>query len=613
MIQGSANASRAGWISRAFLAAVVAAAAIPLIGEYPALVGTLAVVFGLVALGFVVLTGWAGQLSIGQVVPYGLGGYAAAWLGDQVGIPMALAIPLAAVVVIPASALVGLAAERLRGLDLAIGTFALALACQFLVFGSLGRALVDDTSGTASVVQVVRPSLFSLDLDSNRSFYLYALVLGALAYAAVAWLGRIATGRELLALGDDPTRAAVAGVPVNRLRMYAFVVAGMLASLAGGILAAAREAVTPETFTAFESLNLLAIAVVGGLSTVRGAVIAGAFGAVLPELARVDPFRFLQGRLTLVYGLALVLVLLARRGGLAALIGLDKRPEPDLAGGEDLAPAAAPTERGSLLRIEALRVDYGGTRAVDDITLRVAPGEFVALVGPNGAGKSSVFDVVGGLLQPTGGRVYFDGTDITDHSPERRAALGLGRTFQAARVFQSLSVGENLLVAAHLSGRDVAHAVAGKLLDQLDLRDVETELPGSLPFGSLRLLEVGLALAGRPGLLLLDEPAAGLDGTDLDRLAELLEDLGRGGVSVLLVDHDLAFVGRVAQRVVVMDQGRIIADDTPRKVASDRGVQEAFLGTTARELAPTRKRSIRGRTKRPAKRSRRKELTRASR
>lgn len=595
---------------RGFIVAVLAIGALGFVGEYPALVGTLAVVFGLVALGYVVLTGWTGELSLGQVVPYGLGGYATAVLADEAGIPMALAIPLAALAVVPAAAIIGAAAQRLRGLDLAIGTFALALVCQFLVFGSLGRALVDDTSGSASVVQITRPNLWSLELDGNRSFYMYALVLGAAAYGCVAAFGRSRTGRELRAVGDDPTRAAVTGIPVTRLRVLAFVVAGALAALAGSLLVAAREAVTPETFTAFESLNLLALAVVGGLASLRGAIIGGTFGALLPELARVDPFRFLQGRLTLVYGIALVTVLLTRRGGLAALLRLDRRREPNLSGS---VPAQSPADvgrDGSLLRIESLSVDYGTTRAVDDVSLRLGHGDAVALVGPNGAGKSTVIDVVSGLLAPTTGHIYFDRTDVTRHRPDQRAALGLGRTFQAARVFASLSVAENLLAAAHRAGHEAAPAVAGELLDRLALRDVERRLPSELPFGSLRLLEVGLALAGRPRLLLLDEPAAGLDAADLDRLASLLETIREhDDTAVLLVDHDLSFVGRVADRVVVLDQGRVIADGTPGLIARRREVIEAFLGTAARELSSGARSAGRGSRRRP----RGKELTRAAR
>ena len=261
---------------------------------------------------------------------------------------MAIAIPLAAICVVPAAAVIGWAAERLRGLDLAIGTFALALTFQFLVFGSLSRTLAPDTAGSASVVQVARPNFWSLELDSNRSFYLYALALGAIAYVLVAALGRSATGRELLAIGDDPTRASVTGIQVGRLRVLAFVVGGGLAALGGALLVSAREAVTPETFTAFESLSLLALAVVGGLASARGAIIGGAFGAVLPELARVDPFRFLQGRLTLVYGIALVVVLAAKRGGLVALIGLDRRAQPELAaGGSGVPDACTPASVGS--------------------------------------------------------------------------------------------------------------------------------------------------------------------------------------------------------------------------------------------------------------------------
>ena len=596
---------------RVFAIVGAAIAAVPLIGEYQALVGVLAVVFGLVALGYVVLTGWTGQLSLGQVVPYGLGGYAVAFLADNASIPVAIAIPLAALVVVPAAALVGWAAERLRGLDLAIGTFALALTFQFLVFGSLSRALAPETAGSGSVVQVARPSIFSLELETNRSFYLYALALGLIAYVLVAALGRSATGRELLAVGDDPVRASVTGIQVGRLRILSFVVGGALAGLGGALLVAAREAATPETFTAFESLNLLALAVVGGLASTRGAIIGGAFGAVLPELARVDPFRFLQGRLTLVYGIALVVVLVAKRGGLVALLDLDRRRQPDLAARPVPAPAVGGDGTRALLRVDELVVDYGAARAVDGVTLRVDDGESVALVGPNGAGKSSVFDVVTGLLSPTSGRVYFDGADITAHRPEQRAALGLGRTFQAARVFTSLSVGENLLAAAHHAGHADAPAIAGELLDRLALRDAATARPDELPFGSLRLLEVGLALAGRPRLLLLDEPAAGLDATDLDRLATVLDEIrAASDVSVLVVDHDLRFVGRVAQRVVVLDQGRIIADGTPRAVARDRLVREAFLGTAARELTGSRRRVSR---RTSSGRRTRKELSRAAR
>jgi branched-chain amino acid transport system ATP-binding protein len=325
--------------------------------------------------------------------------------------------------------------------------------------------------------------------------------------------------------------------------------------------------------------------------------------------------RFLQGRLTLVYGVALAVVLAVKRNGLIALVGLDRRTQPDLPGGSSPSDVHGREASGrALLRVDDLIVDYGVARAVDRVTLRIDQGESVALVGPNGAGKSSVFDVVTGLIAPTSGRVYLDGVDVTGHRPEQRASLGLGRTFQAARVFTSLTVGENLLAAAHHAGRADAPQVAGELLDRLGLRDVRTVRPDELPFGSLRLLEVGLALAGRPRVLLLDEPAAGLDTADLDRLASLLDVLRRtSDVAMLVVDHDLAFVGRVAARVVVLDQGRVIADGSPRAVSREPRVIEAFLGTAASELT-TRKQGARRPTRKPKKEpTRRKELSRAAR
>ena len=570
-------------LALASAAAVGVLAVVPLTGDYAAFVGSLAVVLGLVALGFVVLTGWGGDVSLGQVVPYGLGAYATYWMTVQGGIPVALSIVLGALLTAPLVALVGVPALRLRGLDLAVGTLALGLVFQLMVFRNLGRwlgpSVTSLTQFSSTVVRVPRPHLGPLSLTGNRSFYVAALVLGVLVLAAVVALGRSPLSRTLKAVRDDPVRAEALGVPVARYRLLAFVVAGVLTALAGGVFASLRGAVTPESFTIFESLNLLAVAAIGGLATPGGAVLAGIFGAALPELARVAGFRFLQGRLTLVYGAGLVAVLAWQPGGLAALAGWVRRRPTRLPKPGPPAPRARLREGSALLRVDDLSVAFGGVRAVDGVTLRVAEGERVAVIGPNGAGKSTLFQMVDGLLAPDAGRVFFAGSDITEWPAHRRAEAGLGRTFQTVRAFAGLTVAEHLVVAASRSSDPAA--AAADVLRRLQLEAHADDLPDALPYGTLRTLEVGMALAARPRLLLLDEPTAGMAASDADRLCDLLAELhDEQALTLLLVEHDMAVVGRLARRVVVLDRGHVIADGDPAAVASDPVVVASYLGTT---------------------------------
>jgi len=571
-----------------------ALAVVPLTGEFPALVGSLAVIFSLVALSFVILTGWTGDVSLGQVVPYGLGAYGTFVFSDRLGLPVALAVVAAALATVPLLVLIGTPALRLRGLDLAIATFALALVFQVLAFPAISRSLAGGGSGvtdfSSAAVQVARPTV----LHTNRSFYVAALLAGVLVVAAVAALGRSSFGLRLRAVRDDPVRAAAIGIGVGRHRLAAFVLSGVIAAFAGGMVGSLRQAITPATFNIFESLNFLAFAVIGGVTSPLGAILGGVVGAGLPELARVDPFRFLQGHLVLVYGAALVVLLALRPDGLAGALGWNRRspaplpepapPVPRLVGddGDRSAPA--------LLEVDEIVVRYGGVRAVDAVSFEVREGEAVALIGPNGAGKSSLFDALSGFVRPSAGAVRFQGRDVTRLRPERRAGGGLGRTFQMAHTFPDLTVAENLLTAAE-AGRVAggSPATVHWLLRRLGLAGQADTRPAELPFGALRRLEVGLALAAQPRLLLLDEPTAGMGAADADALCDLLDDLrAELGLAVLLVEHDMAVVGRLAERVLVLDQGGLLAQGSPAEIAADPAVVAAYLGSTAGVLENVR-------------------------
>lgn len=233
----------------------------------------------------------------------------------------------------------------------------------------------------------------------------------------------------------------------------------------------------------------------------------------------------------------------------------------------------------SLLEVEGVAVTFGGRHALEGVSLSAQPGQVTGLIGPNGAGKSTLFDVVCGLRKPVTGRVRIDGRDVTGAGPERRARHGLARTFQRLELFGRLSVRDNLLVAAELGQRrSAAAAIVEGVIDRLGLGAVADDLTDALPTGLARLVEVGRALAARPRLLLLDEPAAGLDGEETDRFAELLRALAAEGTAVLLVEHDMGLVMTVCDELFVLDLGKVISSGTPDVVRRDETVLAAYLG-----------------------------------
>ena len=245
-----------------------------------------------------------------------------------------------------------------------------------------------------------------------------------------------------------------------------------------------------------------------------------------------------------------------------------------------------------LLDVEDVEVRFGGVHALQGVNLDVEPGIVTGLIGPNGAGKTTLFNVVCGLQPPTNGRVVFDGREITGLRAFRRARLGIGRTFQRLEVFGSLTVRDNLRVAAETretwggkEGHLHADEVAEKVLDLVKLRHVANARTDALPTGLLRIVELGRALAAEPRLLLLDEPSSGLDDAESDLFAELLLQLSRDGIAVLLVEHDVDLVMQVCTRIHVLDFGRIIASGGAKEIQNDERVRAAYLGTGAEDAA----------------------------
>ena len=241
------------------------------------------------------------------------------------------------------------------------------------------------------------------------------------------------------------------------------------------------------------------------------------------------------------------------------------------------------------LEVREVEVRFGGLTAVQDVSLAADAGRVTGLIGPNGAGKTTLFNVITGLQKPTAGRVFVADDDVTDLRPHQRARLGVARTFQRLEVFGSLTARENIMVAAEAvtgwaGGGDDAKAVADALLERVGLSEFATEPVDAMPTGHARLIELARALAIKPHLLLLDEPSAGLDEDETDRLGDLLEELAAEGIAVLLVEHDVELVMRVCTEIYVLDFGRLIAHGTPSEIQSDEAVQAAYLGAESEAL-----------------------------
>ncbi|MHB8513345.1 MAG: branched-chain amino acid ABC transporter ATP-binding protein/permease [Actinomycetota bacterium] len=589
-------------LTLASLVALVGVAAAA--GHYWELILTLGVVYALASLSLVVLTGWTGQLNL-HVSALGLGwGAYATYALLRAHVPSDIAIAFACVLTIPFAAIVAAIAVRFRGLELAVATLAIGLIFERLAFRNIGKFLSRSdrniTTFGSSFVRISRSSLVSSDL----SYFIYSLIVASVLFAIANLVSRGFIGRTLKAVRQREAMASTLGINVVGYRAGAFIFSIVIAAAAGALLAGAKLGVTPDEFNIDLSFRLLAGAVIGGIASPGGAVIGGALMAVLPEV-------FGGEKLFLLFGLGMIVTLWRRSSGLVGFLGRRSLSAEAPDAGEmlpRLLPSPNPRNyknplqrhaRPTALRASGVSLSFGGVVALDDVEISISRGEVVALIGPNGAGKSTLNNCISGLLEPSAGRVYLNGRDITELSAHERASLGIGRTYQTVEVFRSLSVLDNLIVAGHpmrttgavssfvswkRSRRDEQSIVsrANEVADSMGLAHVCARAGGELPLGLLRVLEVGMALMPRPSVLLLDEPTAGLDAAETRMLAALIWKAHLDyDCAVLLVEHDMDFVSSIAEHVYVLDFGRVIAQGTPAQILRDPLVLERYLGTPA--------------------------------
>ena len=562
--------------------------------------GYVSLTAGVMVLSIVVVTGLAGQISLAQ---WALGGVGALIAGRMVraGVPIELAIVLGLVLTVPVGILFALPALRTRGVNLAVVTLGLGYAVSEVVFANsryLGNTLDGGTK--------IGPSkLFGIDVDAFNHPHRWAVVcLIALVLAGlmVANLRRSVTGRRLIAVRTNERAAASLGISVFTVKLYSFAVAAGIAALAGILVAFKSRNIQYQGFNIFESINSVGFAVIGGLGFVLAGVFAApnAIGGIGTRIT--EDWLHLGNKWDLVLGSAIVLIILmVQQDGIAATATEHARPllrKLRLSGKRPVAsevpfvvtePVAPRT-----LSVTGLTVRFGGVVAVDDVTFEVHPGEVVGLIGPNGAGKTTIIDAVTGFVKPASGVLKLDATDISGWNAGRRARHGLRRSFQSLELFEDLTIEDNIRAGADVSRRaswitDLIWPRPGPLtseavaaIREFELVDDLVKLPPEMPYGRRRLVGIARAVASGPSIIMLDEPAAGLDESESRELAHLIRRLAdEWRMGVLLVEHDVGLVMSTCDRIVVIEFGRVIASGTPKEVRENPAVRAAYLGDSA--------------------------------
>ncbi len=550
--------------------------------------------YSLVAIGLVLLTGVAGLTSFGQAAFVGMGAYTAAYLTLTHGVSPWLTVWVGLAFTFGAALLLGWITLRMSGHFLPLATIAWGLSLYYL----LGN--IDALGKYDGLLGIPALSFFGVTLNTGRSFYFLLWLIVLLAAFGAMRLLDSRTGRALRAVKGGTTMAEAMGVNTFRLKVTAFVLAALLASVSGWLFAHFQRTVNPSPFGLNKGIEYLFMAVVGGVGHVWGAIVGSTVVKVLEEQLQ-DWLPKLFGNSgnyeVIVFGILLILVLQYARDGIWAFVEA-RFPKPQRAvdwGNAEALPHRAQPPRGEVvLDVDKARKEFGGLVAVNDVSFQVRAGQILGLIGPNGAGKSTTFNLVTGVLPATRGKVTLRGQAIQSLPSREIAARGVARTFQHVKMIPTMTVLENVALGAHLRGSaGVASAVlrldrneekrllreAQKQLERIGMADRMHELAGNLALGPQRLMEIARALAADPMLLLLDEPAAGLRLKEKQALAAVLRQLRDEGMAILLVEHDMDLVMGLVDRVVVMEFGTKLIEGTPEEVQASPAVRAAYLGT----------------------------------
>jgi branched-chain amino acid transport system permease protein len=605
-----ARRARPAWLPDVLTLAglVVAPWILPPLGFAPDTINRI-LMWGLLGIGFDLLFGFVGLLSFGQSAFFGTGGFVAAYLLTTPILSNVVAsLLIGTVVAAAAGVLVGLIALRRTGIYFAMITVAIAETFFFVE----NSPLSDYTGGENGLPGVPRPdfSFAGFDLRMESQWALYPFMAGCFFIGIVLArrIVRSPVGAILVAIRENPLRARALGHKINRYKLTAFVVAAAYAGFAGGLLGVLQGYMPPEAFTFDTSGQLVMQTVIGGAGTLLGPLVGAAVWLYLRDF--LQDGLHLGAAWKLVLGLVFVLLVCFLRrgiiGGIADVVSRARRgpavdpvPAPATSWQPAIRPArAVRADEGTGFVLEArdLTKRYGGLTANSGISLQVKRGELRGIIGPNGAGKSTLFKMLTCEVVPSEGKIFFQGREITGRDVCDVCQTGLTKSYQVNQLFEKLTVGQNMTIAALAKLRgdfrlDLLRrtdrvpglaALIDETLHLVHLRDRRDTPVAELAYGEKRRLEIGLALASDPSLLLLDEPLAGMSPRERTDTVALLKAIARDR-TMIVIEHDMDAMFALAQTISVLHEGKLLAEGTPAELQRNSFVQEAYLGGIAAE------------------------------
>jgi branched-chain amino acid transport system permease protein len=548
--------------------------------SYYLLMMTLVPIWAVMGLSWNLLSGYTGLVSFGHASFFGLGAYTVTIALVRFDVTPWLGIPMGMLVGAVAGAIIGFPTFRLRGHYFALSMLAYPMALLY-VFSWLGYQEVP------LPMKREAPGWY-MQFADYHVYIALAVALMVVALLITLAVERSRFGMSLLAIKQNEPAAEAAGINTLAWKMRAIMLSAGVAATAGGLYAVVLLVVTPESvFGMLTSAQALVVVLFGGVGTLWGPVIGAAVLIPLSETLQAQLGDKIPGIQGVVYGLAIIAVILLAPEGIFwrvrdRLLRPHAAPAPAIPAAAVIPFARPPSAaaRETILRVSGLDKSFGGLRAVSEVGFEVAGGEILGIIGPNGAGKTTLFNLLNGFLKVDAGEIVFGETSLVGLKPNRICRLGIGRTFQVVRAFARMSILQNVVIGAYAaSARDEqAYAAAREALARVNLLERADAIASGLTNKELRLMELARALAGRPRLLLMDEPLAGLGAQEVEEMLAAIRSVSASGVTVVIIEHTMGAMVRLAERLVVLDHGRILATGRPGEVTRDPSVIEAYLG-----------------------------------